>query len=573
MKLVAVLFARADSVYKALPGCDVWGIDRDALEVMARHDGPDTLHYCDPPYVHETRMQGAHKSHKGYNHEMTDEEHRAFGVGEVLGRMPMPGDLKNGPMHRIPRLQWKTWVRLAFVEAGSDWRSLNKLAIDNGHLRDFLIVPDMHHGVLGVRNWDEPSGVITGNSRPATGSFSIADPRFAQSGKWHDGQAYGVRRWDQTSGVIASQQTPGQGNYSVSDPRMPDKANRQNGFYRVVHWDRQSGSVTGAAHPGNAAMSVGDPRTGFNDAHKNVFRIIPWDEHAGAVTSGHGPSSGGGCVSDPRVNWNAGAHEAKLKVTDWNEPHTAVTGARGPYSGACAIADPRTGKSSHSGFGVIGWNANTGAIAGESLPPNGNFSVADPRPNWNRHSNNLSVMDWGRHANVVIAGGKGVQGGWMSVADPRSGINRTKGDNYLTGGHYGVVGWNASAGAVSASACHDNGPWSVADPRLPALDEKTVAIIRSIDGTWHRPFTTLELAALQSLIEPEEYFELDGLSDQAWRERIGNAVPPDAATAIADVMGVTLLLAASGETFTLSSMPIWVQPVAIAIAMSQPEAA
>lgn len=27
---VAVLFARADSVYKTLPGCDVWDIDRDA---------------------------------------------------------------------------------------------------------------------------------------------------------------------------------------------------------------------------------------------------------------------------------------------------------------------------------------------------------------------------------------------------------------------------------------------------------------------------------------------------------------------------------------------------------------
>lgn len=28
--MVAVLFARADSVYKTLPGCDVWDIDRDA---------------------------------------------------------------------------------------------------------------------------------------------------------------------------------------------------------------------------------------------------------------------------------------------------------------------------------------------------------------------------------------------------------------------------------------------------------------------------------------------------------------------------------------------------------------
>lgn len=27
---VAVLFARSDSVYKSIPGCDVWDINRDA---------------------------------------------------------------------------------------------------------------------------------------------------------------------------------------------------------------------------------------------------------------------------------------------------------------------------------------------------------------------------------------------------------------------------------------------------------------------------------------------------------------------------------------------------------------
>jgi len=31
MQTVAVLFARADSIYKTLPGCDVWDIERDAL--------------------------------------------------------------------------------------------------------------------------------------------------------------------------------------------------------------------------------------------------------------------------------------------------------------------------------------------------------------------------------------------------------------------------------------------------------------------------------------------------------------------------------------------------------------
>ncbi|MBR8206728.1 DNA cytosine methyltransferase [Burkholderia vietnamiensis] len=103
---------------------------------------------------------------------------------------------------------------------------------------------------------------------------------------------------------------------------------------------------------------------------------------------------------------------------------------------------------------------------------------------------------------------------------------------------------------------------------MPAANEKTVAVIRALDGTWHRPFTTLELAVLQSLVEPEEYLELDGLSDQAWRERIGNAVPPYAAQAIAEVMGTTLLLAESGETFQLSSTPVWVRPIAIALTVA-----
>src|ERR1700677_4639498 len=97
-------------------------------------------------------------------------------VGEILGRMPLPGDLTAGPMHRIPSLQWKTWVRLAFVEAGSDWRSLNKLRVVDGKLANYLIVPEMHAGMLGVNAWDEPSGTITSRGRPNNGNFSVADP-------------------------------------------------------------------------------------------------------------------------------------------------------------------------------------------------------------------------------------------------------------------------------------------------------------------------------------------------------------------------------------------------------------
>lgn len=329
-------------------------------------------------------------------------------VGDVLGDMPLPGDELAGPMHRVPRLQWKTWVRLAFVEAGSDWRSLNKLAVEDGYLSDYLIVPDYRSGYMGVNQWHEPMGTVAGRSTPTNGAFSIADPRFNQSAKWKDGQAYGVRRWDGSTGAITGQQSPGQGAFAVADPR-------------------RKGPTYGK------------------------YAITPWDKSTGTVISG------------------------------------STTGQ-------------------------------------------GAFGVADPRP----------------------------------------GLSRSKGDNYLTAGHYGVVPWHSACGAVSASAGHDNGSWSVADPRLPEPNDKLVAVIRSLDGTWHRPFTTFELAALQGLVDPGEHLELEGLSDSAWRERIGNAVPGPAAEAMANVMGTTLLLAWSGETFALGSTPIWVRNVAASLSIQQP---
>lgn len=51
--------------------------NRPAIEVMAQHDRPDTLHYVDPPYMHETRAQG-NKYDLGwrmYRHEMTNDQH------------------------------------------------------------------------------------------------------------------------------------------------------------------------------------------------------------------------------------------------------------------------------------------------------------------------------------------------------------------------------------------------------------------------------------------------------------------------------------------------------------------
>lgn len=407
-------------------------------------------------------------------------------VGDILGRMPLPGDIDAaGPMHRVPSLQWKTWVRLALVRAGSDWRSLNDLAVEDGYLRDLIIVPKYRAGYMGVHGWSDSTGTIAGRSSPTNGAFSVADPRAPANALQY--QQYGVRRWTDTSGAIIGVKSPGQGTYSVADPR-----GQSFGKYPVTDWDGPAGTVIAASTTGQGAFAVADPRPG-GVRHNNVFRVVSMGSHAGTVTGGHSPSSGGQAVADPRYhNWHPGASSRKLHVGEWGSATGTVTGSQQVASGALSIADPRA-------------------------------------------------------------------------------FDRQPGDAWVGGGHYGVMGWDQVSGAVSASARYDNGRWSVADPRMPAANDRLTCIIQSLDGTWHRPFTTLELAALQSLVDPEEQLILDGLSDSDWRERIGNAVPPAAAEAIAGVMGTTLLLAEAGETFMLSNTPIWVRPVAVALSVAQQE--
>lgn len=51
--------------------------NRDALACMRYHDTPETLHYADPPYMHETRSDKGHD----YAHEMTNDDHATLTDG------------------------------------------------------------------------------------------------------------------------------------------------------------------------------------------------------------------------------------------------------------------------------------------------------------------------------------------------------------------------------------------------------------------------------------------------------------------------------------------------------------
>jgi site-specific DNA-cytosine methylase len=421
-------------------------------------------------------------------------------IGSVLGRMPLPGDPNSGPMHRVPSLQWKTWVRLAFVTAGSDWRSLNKLAINDGFLKDFAIKREYHPNVLGVTRWDQHMGTITGESGPTNGKNSVADPRYP----WVDAHENKMRvaEWEKPARTITGSDRVGSGAMSVGDPRFNESELWNYGHaYGVIPWTKHANTIGGQQSPGQGYYSVADPRPTREKPFRNVFRVVRWDEVGKSVTGGGHPTSGGIGVADPRVGFGG-------------------NGQRDAYQ-TCGH------------YGVVPWARPSGAVTARLNYDAGWGSVADPR----------------------CAHGKNEKGQGRLFAEAQQPAD----------GEAARCEGGAPAGCTEVRAQSEH---RAADEGLPSPDERLVAVIQSADKTWHRPLTTLDLAALQTLIEPEEHLELSGLSDREWRERIGNLVPPAAARAIAGVIGQTILLARTGETFILSATPVWVRDVAVAITLA-----
>jgi DNA adenine methylase len=81
---------------------------RPAIEVIPRFDGPETLIYCDPPYVHVTRAAGARNV---YAHEMTDNDHRE--LARVLRQCKSKVVLSGYPSPLYDEL-YRAWRRVEF---------------------------------------------------------------------------------------------------------------------------------------------------------------------------------------------------------------------------------------------------------------------------------------------------------------------------------------------------------------------------------------------------------------------------------------------------------------------------
>ncbi len=87
--------------------------NRDALEIIRAHDAPETLHYVDPPYPHETRSA---RSRKNYRFELTDDDHRELAacLRNCAGMVALSS--YNCPLYEELYSDWQRVDRFAYAD-------------------------------------------------------------------------------------------------------------------------------------------------------------------------------------------------------------------------------------------------------------------------------------------------------------------------------------------------------------------------------------------------------------------------------------------------------------------------
>ncbi len=372
---------------------------------------------------------------------------RVRACGEVLSKLPLPNDPRGGPMHRLPKMSWLNWMRLALIPAGGDWRDLPGV-LETGQARREVF--RRHH----VGRWDKAAATIAGGG--SNGVSAVADPRTM---KGYAG-TYGVMGFDDPAPTIAGNSGTSNGRFSVADPRPGWAAW---GSHRVLGWEQSAVTVHTATTISSGAQSVADPR-------------VPRLPRLHVVAEGEGESAASVKVG--------GAYDHGYGVLSWHEPSPTVAGGSHVGQGAYAVADGR-----------VALDVVVHGVSG--------------------------VLDWRDALRCLGTGGQFRDGPLLLVDDAGEVVERLE----------------------------------------PKKAPKVPPLIISADGCWHRPLTTLELAALQGMPTQldGEPLVLAGTSTSAWRERIGNAVPPPAAQAIAEEMLITLS-SADQDSFQLSSNPVWVGP-------------
>ncbi|MCL5884711.1 MAG: DNA cytosine methyltransferase, partial [Deltaproteobacteria bacterium] len=416
-------------------------------------------------------------------------------IGDVIGPLALPDDPSLGPMHRLPRLKWLTWLRLALIPAGGDWRDLQKITPEEYRIQH----EPRGGGPWGVQDWNEPGATVTGSSSvKGSNAVAVADPRIDPDASYFP-RAYQVDKMDATSRTVTGGQTPSAGGISIADHRLHEKTgyNGSPGLYGVNAWDEPAKAVTGGMRVpcSNTPAAIADPRLpDSKGVYPNRFKVGSFNAPAATITGDTDVQCGAQSVADPRLADREARRSNSHTVRPWDDQALTITGEDTIGSGAQSIGDPRVPEKSGRHFThlrVNGWVETGNTVTGSTHVANGAPSIGDPRLHHVPRPGVYRILRMDEASPAVTGGaGGGTSNGPQAVADHRLGCKPRSGS-------YGVQDWNEPSSAIVGAGDIHAAAAAISDPRIPGNDERPdpPPVIIALDGTWHRPLTTLELLA------------------------------------------------------------------------------
>ncbi len=399
-------------------------------------------------------------------------------LGDEILRLPLPFDPAAGEMHTLPKLEHKTWLRLALIPPGGDWRDLQRWAPGT-----FAVSRTPFNNVYQVLELGEAAPTVTSGATPTSGGPAVPDPRLSDRPHRHTTK-FQVGDPAAPARTVTGTMDVHAGAMSAVDPRMAFRAGRHTNKLQVNDPAAPARTVTGA-RLGSGTISAPDVRMSLPD--KSVtLRVRAVERPAATIPSRSSVwDSGGQSVPDPRVPGEY--HRGTYGVQTLDSPSGTITGGARASTGAFALPEVRVGRAFESTYGVADPAAPSATITGKAQPTTGRYSLPEPR---------------------------------------------------------------------------------VAEVRPAFWPEWVPVIISPHTGCMHRPLTTLELFALQGFLEvlgfdptspPRLATRTTRATHSHWRTRIGNAVPPPAARAVAETMLMTLLADEQAQ-LVLPTTPVWVSP-------------
>lgn len=397
-----------------------------------------------------------------------------------------------------------------------------------------------HNGVLGVQDAHDPARTVISAQTIRSAWGATSEERIEgvvsvqrQLGEQAHKGALGVQAAHQPARTVIGAQTgrnawgatdEGRVHTGLAPSKRGEPAKRQNGAFGVLAEDQPSRTVRANVQKQNQAVAVQDPRLPNAKPHSGGYGVQASDEPSGVILASADTTAGAFATQDPRLSYEP--HAGSFGITDANDPAQTVISRADTFHGP-NITDPRASRTTGPEEAQPERSAQGALFA----------LLEEPRA---KRSTPKTATRGRKKATAHAEDGQPRRGWRMDGAlfSPTHRLVQTSDGP--------CVEW-LGAGR----------PLDLTRTQTPKRTEAHVVIL-ALDGTYHRPLTTLELAVLQSFpaIHQGEWLCFPGTQAQQ-RKLIGNAIPPAAAYAVAIEVLAALQTTGLHTVFAPSGREIW----------------